>query len=315
MNMEGILTQQDLTASSQLLDQLFEEVAAQESHLSGRTMYRGAESIQPGSAAEALQRLRKTEVTFGSPYHRLVRLTPEGFSQCGLELSYFQKQEMSRYDFYYMVLPVSMQPGRGVQFTRFECKLDFGPKGEKEPLVHRIFPQSQWLTVLQLGRSMDLGLDGNLEWSAGIDQAALPGETALDNLPIPIKGKITGKNQLKAFVVLPEYVYELGRTEIAATGEGNSFCFWRIDKPDLRKAQTVRLGIVFKVPQGIGTIGLNGVAAVEPSFQWLTSNLGDMFDMLSENLKRLLGLNKDERSGKDRLPRGCFGEWTITLPV
>jgi len=88
-----------------------------------------------------------------------------------------------------------------------------------------------------------------LEWS--LDRENLENiPTTAGNLPAGLKTKLETKNQFKLFMAVPGYRYELGRTEIAALGEGNSQCFWRIDKPQLKKIQTVSLGIVFKVPKG-----------------------------------------------------------------
>jgi len=294
----------ELNASRELLEQLIEEVKIEEGTLSGGTSL--------GIGTDALQQLRETKISFGNPLHNLIRLTEEGLSKYGIELSEIQKQQMrDRFDFYYMTLSVSLQPGRGVQFTRLECLLDFGPKGQDEPIVNNIFPQSEWREVLRLGRKMSLGLDGNLEWRAGMDDLD---KASMEKFPAAIKGKITNKNELKAFIAIPDYSYELGRADIAATGAGNSQCFWRVDKPDLKKAQTVQFGIVFKVPKETSSFELTGMVSVEPNFQWLTSNLKDVFEFLSDKIKGLLRLKEEERKGKDRLPIGDHEKWEITLP-
>jgi hypothetical protein len=240
------------------------------------------------------------------------RLTPRKFQEYGFALSPIQKQQMNgRYDFYYMTLAVSMQPGPGVRFTRLTCHLDFGPKGRREPIVHSIFPQSEWREILRMGRKMDLGLDSSLRWTAAVES---PDAAAMDALPAALKGKIAAKNDLNAYITVPDYSYQLGRTEIAAYGEGNSECFWRIDKPGLQMAQTVQLGVVFKVPRGASSIELRAVAAVEPAFQWLNGNLRDVFEFLSDKIKNLLTMNNEERKGKDRLPVGDHEEWPLDLP-
>ena len=127
-----------------------------------------------------------------------------------------------QFDFYYMTLPVSMQPGRGAKFSRIESALDFGPKGGDEPIVQTIFPKSEWREILRWGRQMSLGLDGDLNWKAGIDGSDIP---VMEELPGQVKGNISIKETLKAFITVPNYSYELGRNDIAATGEGNSECF------------------------------------------------------------------------------------------
>ena len=297
------LSDRDLTNSGQLLNRFVEEVSAEEGTLSGGTRL--------GVASEALQQLKKTKISFGNPYHNLSRLNEEGFREMGIELSEIEKKQMKdRFDFYYMTLPVSMHPGRGVQFTRVECHLDFGPKGKNEPVVHSIFPRSEWRELLRLGRKLDLGLDGKLEWTLGSNLS----EATASEVPADIKGRLVNKSEFKAIIAFPDYSYELGRTEIAATGEGNSECYWRIDKPELHKAQTVHFGVVFKVPKEKTSIKLTGLAAVEPDFKWLTANIKDVFEFLSDKIKRLLRMKDSERKDKDRLPIGCCEKWSLKLP-
>ena len=303
---EESLSVRELNAAQELLNQLFEEVKAGEGMLSGGTKL--------GLGGETLHQLKETRISFGNPYHNLTRLTEEKFRDPGIELDGFQKQNLHRFDFYYMTLPVSMQPGRGVQFTRLECHLDFGPKGENEPIVHSIFPKSEWREMLQSGIDFNLGLDGKLEWT--LDRENFDNTpTPADNLPAGLKSKLETKNQFKVYMAVPGYRYELGRTEIAALGEGNSQCFWRIDKPQLKKTQTVHLGIVFKVPKGTSSIQLTGIVSVEPDFKWLTSNIKDVFDILSDKLKGLFKKEPGERKNEERFPCGDHEEWTIKLPI
>jgi hypothetical protein len=306
--MEEKLDLQALTEAGNLLNLLIDEVHIQESPLSG------GEALGLGTLS--LRRLKETRVTFGNPVHNLVLLTPQKLKDNGLDISDPQMRQMNtsmngRYDFYYMTLAVSMQPAPGVQFTRLECHLDFGPKGNDEPIVHSIFPKSEWREILRVGRKLNLGLDANLQWTAGLDT---PGTGVLQNLPMGVNVDISSKSDFKAYAVIPDYCYELGKTDIAATGEGNSECFWRIDKPELQKTQTVQLGIVFKTLKSVSKIELSGIVSVEPDFKWLTGNIGDVFDFLSEKLKNLLRVQDGQRKGKERLPVGRYEKWTLTLP-
>ena len=295
---------QELKGAQKLLNELFNEVSAEESPLAAGTKL--------GTGGNALQSLLKTKISFGNPKDNLVRLTETLFQDIGIEITQLHKQQMSkRFNFYYMTLSVSMQPGRGTQFTRIECALDFAPKGENEPIVQTIFPKSEWKEILTSGVELNLGLNGNLEWIAGI---SLPDMVMTEELSGSLKAKVATKNELNAFITITNYSFELGRTEIAAVGEGNSKCFWRIEKPDLRKTQTVKFGIVFKVPKVTKSIELNGMVLAEPSFNWLTANMRYVFEHLSDNLKKFLLLTDDERQGIDRLPIGDHEKLTILLP-
>jgi len=297
----------DFDASREFLDALFKEVCVEESTLSG--------GIKLGVGGNVLQNLRETRVVFGNPRDNLIKLTGGLFESVGVDLSEIHKQQMrNRFDFYYLTLAISMMPGRGVQFTRAECILDFFPKGEQEPIVQAIFPKSEWKPVLTWGAGMNLGLNGNLEWVAEMDSRDLP-TASHEEIPGRLKSNIGGKGEIKAFVIIPDYSFELGRVTVAATGEGGSECRWRIDKPEIQKAQTIRFATVFKVPKGTKSIEIVGRVWVEPSMSWLTANLGDVYDSLRDKVKRLFMMNDEDRKGVDRLPIGDHERWMIELPA
>jgi len=294
------LSPQDLNDAQELLTELFTAIRDEESLLSGGT--------ELGTGGNALQGLRETKVSFGNPRNDLIRLTKKLFDPVGVELTELRRRQMrDRFDFYYMTLTVSLRPRRGAQFTRVECALDFGPKGADEPIVQAIFPQSEWKQVLSWGGGMNLALNGNLDWMAQID---VPGAVNLKDLPAHIRAHIADKSELAAFVAVPDFSFKLGRTEIVATGQGNSECFWRIETPGLKETQTIQFGVVFCVPKGTASIELKGLVAAEPSMSWLVTNVRDVFEDLNDKLRTPL-----RRRGKERLPIGDHEKWRITLPT
>lgn len=291
---------QDLIETQELLTELFNEVKVAESTLSG--------GVKLGKGGNALQGLRETKVTFGNPTDNLIRLTPKLFEEVGLELTEIYKRQMrQQFNFYYMTLAVSMQPKRGANFTRLECGLDFGPKGASEPIVQTIFPKNEWHEALSWGGGMYLGLDDNLNWSLGVDIPNLESKAAT----LKTNLNIAHKNELKAFITMPDFAFHLGRFDIAATGEGNSECFWRIDKSEIQNLLTAHFGLVFKVPKDVTSLELTGTVIANASVDWLISNLRDVARDLSDHLKELLRrIRKKERE----LPIGDHEKWTLPLP-
>lgn len=287
-----------------LLDELFTEVVSEEGTLIGGTKLR--------RGGQAIQSLRETEVTFGHPYDNLIQLTPEMFQAIGVELSPIQRHQIENdFDFYYMTLAVSMHPKRGATFQLVECRLEFGPEGMQMPIVQTIFPQSQWRTVLEWGGSMNLGLNGNLDWEVGVDGEKLEEITKLGNVP---SAKLKTNNDLNAFIVIPDYSFGLGRSEISATGEGNARCTWRLQNPDLQETQTVRFVVIFKVPKGMESVELTGTVLAEPKMSWLAAQLDDVFGELSERFKALFSGEREERARKARLAISAREKWELKLP-
>src|SRR5262249_899265 len=224
--MTSAVSPRDLKETQDLLTDLFAEVSAEEGVLSG--------GIKLGAGGNALQALRETKVIFGNPSNNLIRLTKKLFDEVKVELTEIRQRQMRhQFDFYYLTLTVSLQPKRGARFTRVECGLQFGPKGAGEPIVQAIFPKSEWKEALSWGAGLNLAINGNLEWAAEI---GLADSIQIENLPDHVKANISNKGGLCAFIAAPGFEYKLGRAEIVATGEGNSECFWRIEKADLQEA-------------------------------------------------------------------------------
>jgi hypothetical protein len=291
----------DLKEAEALLADLFQEVRDWEGTLAGGT--------ELAMGAAAVDSLFQTKVDFGNPRDNFILLTPALFEEAGVELNAIRQQQMQdQFDFYYMTVRVNMRPKPGVQFKVLCCELNFGPKGENEPIVQTIFPKSKWRTVMNWGGGMSLGLDGNLEWRVGVD-AAQAAEIA--NLPGELKANVANKDEFKASIVIPDYNYEVGRFDIAAAGEGGSECYWYIQEPDLQKMLSVQFGVVFKVPKDTQEVTLRGVAWAEPRMNWLVANIRDVFGDLGDRLQALL---RQKDVAADKFARGAAEQWTLTLP-
>jgi hypothetical protein len=155
---------------------------------------------------------------------------------------------------------------------------------------------------------MRLGLDGNLDWNVGVDATKL---SALLNLPAAVKAGLDNKNEMKSYIVLNDFSYNLGKFDIAAYGDGNSECYWYIQNADLHQSLSTQFGVVFKVPKGTQSITLRGLAWAEPKVSWFTADLGDVIERLAEKFKKLFGRPE---AVAQKLSRGAGEEWVIALP-
>jgi hypothetical protein len=302
LKMINELSPPNLQEADALLSDLLQEVQNWEGTLAGGTKL--------GVAAEAIDSLFQSKVTFGNPTDRLIRLTEKTFKNSRTELKDMYKQQMrEQFDFYYMTLTVDLRPERAAKFWRLTCELDFRPKGSSEPIIQKLFPTQKWRSLMSFGVGMDVGLNGNLDWSIGVDSSQLA--QLLELLPGEVKANVNNKDNFKAFLAVPAYQYELGHPEILTNGEGNSTCYWRIQDNELQKIGTAKFAIVFKVPKGTESITLEGKVWAEPSINWLTANLEDVAAKLSENFQNLLGQGNEAVS---RFARGDSERWTLILP-
>ena len=294
----------DFQEADTLLTELLEDVMLNEGDMSG------GEEISLPKGAAAVKNILDTKVRFGSPYNDLIQLTEETFNLSGIELNGIDQQQMrDRYDFYYMTLSVDLIPKPGARFWRLVCEIDFGPKGNTEPIVRTIFPNQKWREVMNFGVGMDVGLDGNLEWSAGVDDSQLAEVVKL--LTPDLKAKVTNKGDFKGFMALPAYKYTLGQSEITAAGEGNSICYWRIQDQELQKVGSMKFATVFKTPKGAESVTLRGTAWAEPDMNWLTSDMRDVTRALQDKFRNLMRSGDEAAS---QLARGVAEQWTLTLP-
>lgn len=301
--MTNKLSHSNLQEADALLSDLFQEVQKWEGTLAGGTKL--------GIGAEAIDSLRQSKVSFGNPRDKLIQLTEDTFKNSGVELNDIYKNQMQeQFNFYLMTLPVDLRPERSAKFWRLTCELDFGPKGRSEPIIQKLFPTQQWRSVMSYGVGMGLGLSGNLDWNIGVGKSEL--DQLLDLVPNDLKANIGSKDDLKAFVTIPAYTYELGNSEILTNGEGNSNCYWRIQDSELQKIGTAKFAIVFKVPKGTESITLRGSAWAEPDINWLTADIRDVVGDLSDRFTQLL---RQKNKVADRFARGVDGEeWKLTLP-
>lgn len=295
------ITRPDLHQTDTLLSDLFKEVQKWEGSLAGGTKL--------GVGAEAINNLLETKVSFGNPKDRLILLTEETFKNSGAELNDIYKQQMRvEYKFYYMTLSVALIPKAATRFWRLTCQLNFTPKGDKEPIIQTIFPTDKWRSVMNFGVGMDVALNGNLDWSAGVNSSQLPAFTEL--LPGELKANVANKDEFKGFIAIPAFKYELGHPEILAVGENNSFCYWRIQDQELQKVGTAKFAIVFKVPKGTESINVEGIAWAEPKMNWLAAEIGDVIKEIPFKFRSLLSQEDDTST----LARFAVESWTFNLP-
>ncbi|MEG4839428.1 hypothetical protein [Microcoleus sp. B9-D4] len=295
------ITPPDLQQTDTLLSDLFKEVQKWEGSLAGGTKL--------GVGAEAINNLLETKVSFGNPKDRLILLTEETFKNSGTELNDIYKQQMrDQYEFYYMIFSVDLIPKAATRFWRLTCQLDFTPKGEQEPIVQAIFPTDKWRAVMNFGVGMDVSLNGNLDWIAGVDSSQLPAFTEL--LPGELKANVVNKDEFKGFITIPAFKYELGHPEILAVGENNSFCYWRIQDQELQKVGTAKFSIVFKVPKDTESINLEGIAWAEPKINWLAAEIGDVLKEIPFKFRSLLS----QDAAASKLARVAVEKWTLNLP-
>ncbi len=267
---------QDFLKTIKNVNRLFDAVKLLESTLSGGE----EEDLRRG--ATTIKRLKETKVFFGNPYGELILLTEEGLREKGVDLSYDIKQLMNRYDFYSMMMNVDIKPQSGVQISKLELELNFYPKGQYEPIIHKIFPETKWEKMLGAKMGMNLGLNADLDFEVGVDEKKLA-DVIKENSNL--KANVSSKNSLKFEISTNDFNYKHGRFNRLATGENQSQCYWRFEEPEIKDQSSLEFFLIFKVPKGKKQIDLIGEVWVEPDINWLCANIGNLIENLPSSLK------------------------------
>ena len=291
----------DFIQAESLLQELFEELQKQEGLLAG--------GQKLGITASMIKDVQETKVSFGNPKNELIPLTEEIFKEAGVELDYLIKRQMKDdYNFYYLTLNVNLRPKPGAKFWRLTCELKFS---KEKTIIQSIFPEHKWQPVIKTGVGMDIGINQNLDIDARIDSSKIT--EVLKSVPANLKAHIVSKNKFKAFAVIRDCKYELGRPEIVAEGTGSPECYWRIQDKNIEKVGTVKFGVIFKVPKQTKSITLTGITRADIDINLLTGNISDIvLARLPEKIQEWLGLDAEESAKK--FFRGDHEKWHLKLP-
>lgn len=277
---------------------LLDTVKIKESHMGVAT--------SPGVGQRALENMGKTQLTIGHPRDNLVRLTPKLFKAVGVNLDLIQKTKLKSENFYYMTIAISMVPGDAVVYDQLKCTFALGLKGNNTPIIHSIFPNSEWKEIMKWGGKLNLDLKADLSWGLGLDLSNTNQLQIYDQLPQDIKVKVNNKNQYKGFIVIPAFSYEMGRADIVAVGPGSDTAIWDIQKPEIKQTQWIKFGIIFKVPKTTKKITINGRTTARVSKNWWFSNLKPLLNSFSKSQQEWIG---------DGSPLDISRTWQLDLPT
>jgi hypothetical protein len=299
---EENMTMDQLDNSRELLNEFFAEINKLEGTLSG------GEKLNLGEGGRVLDSLRETRIELGNPDDKLIQLTPKLFEEVGFTRGEIYKRQVSdTYDFYYITMPVNLFGAPGVQFDDLICELNFGPKGNQEPIIQALFPTSEWHEVLSYGAGSTLGVNADFGWEVGLNLEENEITKLAAQLPQSISGNIQTKNNLKGFIVVPDFKFAIGRKDIGAAGLQNSRCRWIVSTPELHRLDNLEFGVVFKVPKAITTLELSALVTAQPSLSWLAMHLRHLSTALSQKFR-------DVVNGTASMPLGDGEKWSLALP-
>ncbi len=260
-----------------------------------------------GKAEEAFEKLKNGQLQMDNPQALIQRLRAKDFEAQKLALLPDIKNSMGGkdgYAFYLLSVPVLLFPEKGAQYRLLESLFTFEAQEEQRPLgIHNIFPTPFWKPVLDLGGSLNLALDGGLEWGAEVDLA----ESKIAKLGGQLTARVQNKNQLTSFLKILLFEHSLGKMEIEAQYSAGT-AMWRLDsKKAIRSQKHVRFVMLLKVPKEVEQIQLQAALQAEVDFGWLTAEVSHVFERLPQAIRQIIKREKG-------LPLQDFQNWTLHLP-
>jgi hypothetical protein len=241
-------------------------------------------------AAELLRELKEKrgETAEFAPHLSVLPLRKKDFAEQGFELPSRIKDLMRRYRFYLIRVPLTLMPRPGVVFRRVQCAIELNPDEEevRKPSIHALFPTNRWETVIQAHQGLKIGLDEHITFKASL------GETQLGTGPLSGVADLLIASGLSASagLVLGEFKYSIRRPKVISAGEGNVKARWFLDSKEIFEPEDFWLGTAIQVPKDTKVVNVAGALLAYRSLQWLTADLRDLFDLLSEGASEFFNL-------------------------
>lgn len=248
---------------------------------------------------EKIKRLQQEQIRF-SPKLDIRIIDPAELRGSGKEISRDVQAKMQVYDFYQIVIPVTLKSRVGWAFSRLECELRFC-EGETDssqvPVVYDMFPKDDWVDVLKAGIDCTVTLNEQMQFSA------IPEETA-EFVQAQAGTEFQGK--IKSFLSA-SFRYRLRRPKIKVRGKLDSVCFWQLDGKEYVDEESVLLGVLLLVPKTRkDPVTVTAEAIAYHDFQFLTADIfSGYFREFDEKLKSFF------RAG---LPLRAETDWQHVLP-
>ncbi len=265
------------------------------------------EGEEKGKAQKAFEAMRNGSIKIDNPQAFLQKPRMEDFEALGMEVAPDIEKTLSGRDghaFYILPAPVLLFPGRGAQYRLLESHFAFDAGLEKHPMgIRNVFPKPMWRPVLEFGGNFNLGLDSELNWTAGLENV----EADVSMFDGELSGRVKSGGELGGFLNVTPFEYTLGRMDIEARFS-SSTAAWRFDSEDaIRNQGNVQFIFLLKIPEQASRIKVEAAVQAEPSFHWLVAQIQHVFERLPRTIQDIV-------KGRKGLPLQYFAEWTLDLP-
>ncbi|MDU9049364.1 MAG: hypothetical protein Q3M30_10955 [Candidatus Electrothrix sp. Rat3] len=262
---------QEMVNRNELLDEALEIIAYGDVHLGEEVKSIEAADEAKQQLLEKIKELQQEQIRF-SPKLDTRIIDPAELQESGKEISRDLQAKIQGYDFHKVVVPLTLKSKVGWAFSRLECKLRFCD-GETDssqlPVVYAMFPEDNWVDVLQAGIDCTVTLDEQMQFAATHEEAGAEFQA-----------------KIKSFLST-SFRYRLRRPKIKARGKLDTVCFWQLDGKEYVDEENVLLGVLLMVPKKRKRpIDVTAEAIAYHDFQFFTADIfSEYFNEFDEKLK------------------------------
>ena len=155
----------------------------------------------------------------------LYKITDEYFDLKGLQVPYDFKQLSQGYNFYWMDIPLNVNPKNNWPFDKIKVGIEFNPQAPKDgkrPRAYQILPDQQFRSIIEVPIGFEILLNGNFQFKSNLDQ--IKGTIG------PVSGSLGGGVGAKASatggVRIPPYTYAIKKAEVTHSDVNLSEVRW-----------------------------------------------------------------------------------------
>jgi len=281
-----------------LLTQAARELDVQPVHLGGDTSTSAPETPE-GALVRAL---REDVAQFnGSPL--FYPITDKDFIASNRSVP-FRFQELTKdYEFYWLRLPLLLFPKRNWGFNRLEIRLDLNAKSappHAQPRAYQILPEKKFQNLFAANSRLEVGIDGNFEFSAktsilGVD---------LGTAELSLGGGAKTNVEAGVGLVLGPFTYRLKKVILDHTSIGLQRVFWRIEGTEFFQEDDPQLIVIAQLPKQTRELQVIAIMQAYRYFNFASANLQEKIKKIPEALRNFFeqGAPIEDRASWD------FGE-------
>jgi hypothetical protein len=283
-----------------LLEQAAEELNALQGALSGMK----PAAVPDTPEAAMVRALMNDDAKFGE-YPLVYEIKDEDFIKQNREVPFHFIELTKDYNFYWVRLPVQIMPQDNWAYDRLKLHIKLIAEDAPQyaqPRSYQILPTKKFQTLLELNSQLEVSLDSNFEFSAGI----APQRVDIGAARASVGGAVGAQIDGHAGLVVGPFMYQVKKAQIDHNAVGTEEVKWSIDGKEFFQDYNLQLVVIVQVPQTTRQFKLLAQMQAYRHFKFAPARLQKKMKQLSEAVKDFFGKG---------VPVEAKAEWILPPPL